>query len=88
MGDSGWWLIFTFVTLGNPVVVVTGIATGLVIRRWWQAAVGLVTAPTAHWIYHTTFWKSDHFAELLPFLALAGVIWTSTVFAAKKVVAA
>lgn len=88
MGDSGWWLIVTFVTLGNPVVVVTGIATGLVIRRWWQAAIGLVTVPIALWIYHTTFWGSHDFAEHLPFLALAGVIWTSTVFAAKKVVAA
>ena len=88
MGDSGWWPIIAFATLVNPVVVITGILTGLVVRRWWQAAIGLVTAPTAYWIYVTAFLKNDHFATLLPVLALAGVIWTCAVFALKKAAAA
>lgn len=88
MGDSGWWPIIAFVTLVNPVVVTTGILTGLVVRRWWQAASGLLTAPVAYWIYGTAFSKTDHFVTLLPVLALAGVIWTSAVFALKKAAAA
>jgi len=88
MGDNGWWPIIAIVTLVNPVAVVTGIVTGLVVRRWWQAGIGLVTVPAAYWIYVTAFLENDHFVTLLPFLALAGVIWTCAVFALKKAAAA
>ncbi|OQW75899.1 MAG: hypothetical protein BVN32_10315 [Proteobacteria bacterium ST_bin14] len=91
MADSGWWLIIAFVTLVNPATVVTGIMTGLVVRRWWQAGIGMVTAPAAYWIYGTAFSENDHFAALIPLLpclALAGFIWTCAVFAVKKAAAA
>ena len=51
MGDSGWWPIIAFVTLVNPVVVITGIASGLIVQRWWQVTLGLVSAPVAYWVY-------------------------------------
>lgn len=31
MGDSGWWPIIAFITLVNPVAVVTGVVTGLLV---------------------------------------------------------
>ena len=84
MGDSGWWPIIAFVTLVNPVVVITGIASGRIVPRWWQVTLGLVSAPVAYWVYATVFLKTDHFAVLLPLLALAGIVWTVAAFGLKR----
>jgi hypothetical protein len=84
VGDSGWWPIIALVTLANPVVVLVGIAYGLIVRRWWQVGLGLVAAPAAYWIYCTVFLSTDHFVKLLPLLALAGVIWSAATFGLKK----
>lgn len=84
MGDSGWLPILAFSALVNPIVAVTGLATGLVVRRWWQVLCGVVTAPTGYWIYLTLFGTTNLSAHLMPPLALAGVIWTSVAFGAKK----
>ena len=85
MGDTGWLLIIAFASLANPIVVVTGVFTGLLIRRWWQVALGSVTAPVAYWIYATGFYPIGNYAPLTSFLALAGVIWTSALLGLKKV---
>jgi hypothetical protein len=87
MGDDGWWPIIAFVTLVNPVVIVAGIASGLLVRRWWQVVLGLIAVPVAYWIYCAVFLLTDHFVELLPLLASAGVIWTAAVFSLKKAAA-
>lgn len=87
MGDSGWWLIIGLVTLVNPVVVVAGIASGLIVRRWWQVALGLVAAPAAYWLTTTMSRTTDPVA-LLPFLALGGLVWSAAVFRLKRAAAA
>ena len=84
MGDNGRLHTIAFVALVNPIVVITGLATGLVVRRWWQVALGVVTAPAGYWIYLAVFGTIDLSAVLIPFLALAGVIWTSAAFGLKK----
>lgn len=84
MGDYGWWPMIAVVTLVNPVVILAGIATGFLVKRWWQVSLGIVTVPAAYWIYYTIFMKTGHFVALLPLLALAGVIWTAAVFGLKK----
>lgn len=87
MGDNGWLPVIGFIVLVNPIIVITGIASGLVARRWWQVVLGLVTAPAACWVYDTVFGKTNTFASpllLVPFLALAGIIWTAAVFGLKK----
>ena len=85
MGDNGWLPMIAFVALLNPIVVITGLATGLAVRRWWQVALGVVTAPAGYWIYLKVFGTIDPSAVLILSLALAGVIWTSAVFGLKKV---
>ena len=84
MGDYAWWPITAVVTLVNPVVIVAGIATGLVVKRWWQVSFGLTAAPAAYWMYYTIFLGTAQFGSLLSLLALTGVIWTATVFGFKK----
>ena len=84
MGDHGWLPILAFYALVNPIVAITGLATGLVVRRWWQVLLGVVTAPTGCWIYLTVFGTTNLSANSMPFLALAGVIWTSAAFGLKK----
>ena len=84
MGDYGWWPIIAVVTLVNTVVIVAGIATGLLVKRWWQVSLGLVAVPAAYWIYCTIFLETDHVVSLLPLLALTGVIWAATVFGLKR----
>lgn len=84
MGDNGWLPMIAFIALVNPIVVITGLATGLIVRHWWQVALGFVTAPAGYWIHLTVFGTIGLSAVLIPFLALAGVIWTSAVFGLKK----
>lgn len=86
MGDDGWWPVIALVVLANPVVIVTGVATGLLVNRWWQVPIGLVAVPAAYWIYCTIFLKTDHFVALLPLLALAGFIWAAALFGLKSAV--
>ncbi len=86
MGEngSGWLLILTFYGLVNPVVVIIGIASGLVVRRWWQVSLGLVTAPAAYWMYLLVFTTADRVDGLFPPLAVAGVIWSAAAFGLKQ----
>lgn len=84
MGDNGWLPMIGFVSLLNPIVVLIGLATGLVVRRWWQVALGIVTVPAGYSVYLTVFGSNDFSAVLILFLALAGVIWTFTAFALKE----
>jgi hypothetical protein len=81
---SGWLLILTFYGLVNPIVVIIGIASGLVVRRWWQVSLGLVTAPAAYWMYLLVFSNADRVGSLFPPLAVAGVTWSATAFGVKK----
>jgi hypothetical protein len=84
VGDYGWWPIIGLATLANPVVIVAGIATGLLVRRWWQVLFGAVAVPAAYWIYCMIFLKTNHFVPLLPLLALTGVVWAAAVFGLRS----
>ena len=84
MGDSGWWPMIAFVTLMIPVVIAAGIATGLLVRRWRQVALGLLAAPAAYWVYCALFSTTDRLMHLLMPLALAGLIWTAAAFGLKE----
>ena len=86
MGERGWFLLIALFALANPAVIVTGLASGLVVRRGWQVLFGLLTAPAAYWIFTTVFGTTLNLPLLLPFLAVAGVIWTSAAFGLKKAV--
>ena len=84
MGDNGWLPMIAFIALVNPIVAIAGLATGLVVRRWWHVVLGLVTAPAAYWIYGAVFGMIGLSAVLVASCALAGVIWSSAVFGLKK----
>ena len=84
MGDNGWWPIILIAVLIDPRILFAGIATGLLARRWWQAFLGLVTAPAVYWLYCIIFLQNDHFAQLAPLLAIAGAAWAAGAFAVKK----
>ena len=84
MGDSGWWVVIAFAAIVNPIVIVAGIAFGLVVRRWWQTLFALLVVPGAFWLFTTIFLRSDHFVELAPLLGTAGVVWAAAAFGAKS----
>lgn len=84
MGDSGWWPIIAFAVFLDPRIALAGIATGLLVQRWPYVLLGLFVAPAAYWLYCTIFLRTDHFLELAPLMAVAGVAWTALSFGIKR----
>ena len=86
MGDneSGWWIIVAILVFLDPRVIVAGIATGLLVRRWLHVPLALFVAPAAVWLYCTLFLRTDHFLQAAPFMAVAGLLWAIVSFGAKK----
>ena len=76
-----------FIAMGavaNPVVIAVSIVVGWVARRWWHVALALLLAPVGYWVFYSTFYDTDHFQTLLPFIGIAGLIWSAATFAVKK----
>lgn len=82
MDDTGFWLLMSPILLGDPAAAIPGVACGLIVRRWWQVALGLVAAPFASWIYDWTF-PNDFSLDLL-FYGVSSLIWTAATFAVKR----
>jgi hypothetical protein len=70
--------------LGDPPVLVTGVAVGLAVRRLWQLLPCASLPPTAYWLFYSAFYSVDHYASLFPFLVTAGAVWSLAAFAAKR----
>lgn len=81
---GGWWIITAIFVFLDPRVVVAGIATGLLARRWLHVPLALLTAPAAAWLYCMLFLSTDYLVELAPFMAVWGLVWATVSFGAKE----
>ena len=80
MGDYGWLLLITLAATLNPVVVISGIALGLLASHWGQCLFALAIAPVAMAIG----WSTGLPWSLLITVSPAGLIWAAAAYGAKR----
>ncbi len=76
---EGWGPALILISLVSPVAIIVGVIVGSLSRRWWHATLASALVPAAHWLIY----QPDRIT-LLPFLAVAGLLWGSVTFAFKK----
>ncbi|HEU0135026.1 MAG TPA: hypothetical protein VFR28_09400 [Allosphingosinicella sp.] len=82
MGGFGLFIFLS--ALADPTIVLAAAGVGLLARRWWHLLPGGLAPPFAHWAFYSTFYGPPDVGPLLPFLLLAGAMWSSAIFAIKR----
>ena len=77
---TGFAPLIFLAALGNPSIVVTGVAVGLAVRKRWHLLPCAALPPMAYWIFYSV----DHYTSLLPFLVTAGAAWSLAACLAKQ----
>ena len=84
MPITGFAPLIFLAALGNPPIVVTGVAVGLAVRKRWHLLPCAALPPMAYWIFYAAFYSVDHYTSLLPFLVTAGAAWSVATCLAKR----
>jgi hypothetical protein len=84
MGDAGWLVPSFIVALLNPIVAMSGLASGWLARSPWQTVLGLIAAPLAWSVYEGFAIREAHASAPVALLSACGVIWAALAFAAKR----
>ncbi len=84
MGDSGWLVAIAFASLFNPIAIMAGAVSGLIVKRWWQILLGFAGASAAYLLYDHAFGHDEAATLLVSFMGVAGLAWTAAVFGFKR----
>jgi len=84
MGDRGWVLALFLITLVNPLVILSGVVSGLLVRRWWAAPLGLAAAPLVYGLHDRLASPEPHASLPIITLAVSGFVWALAAIAVRR----